>query len=926
MKLVRRLKQWMMGMGSIAVYPLFFMLIFLGALNIFQNLTYMRPSDGVIWIQDGDQIRVKETDFDVDTGFQVGDVLIQIDDVEIETIGEYEEFMRSVPLNSKHLYYLMRDDTPYNPWVEIRGKAGDRDMSYFLFAFCGWLYLIFLYLMISQKLTIRGKHYLVLFCFLTFLAFGFHPTERFNLLDWISFYLDHLGELLLPSAMLGYALTQVLHRQRIRWAAQLLHWVPSLVFLTLILIWFPPRVAAIDASTQYYFNRLLWAQTLWAGALLFFSLWTMFMLAPVSFLSQRLALVWILAWLPFGFLLWRAPWPFVLIIAGFTPLLLPTVMISRWSLKGDLYLGEIAKKTLVYVIVILVLLVGYIAFIRLFQLLLGTDQGGNVQTLISVLGIVLAALSYAPLRRFSSATVDRLIYGRRLEFLKSLFDFSGLIRADTDIDQFLLTILERMKKAFPIQEGAVFKTGAAQKVFQTVQRSAPYPGLIFTELPPELLNGELVRGSQVSALVIGRNQEMAFKGSDYICPLRVAGDLGALISFSLKRENGRLSPEEMRLLKNLANQCDVLMENMELYASVNQKANSIMQLKEANENIIESSRIGILTMDDMGHADSCNSAFAELTGRTKEQLISRRFEEMFKLKTLINQRQVESTITTEGIFLNRDRKEMTLEIQKTPLKSKENEVYGTLYLVEDVRERKETQQKLMQQEKLASIGLLAAGVAHEINTPLTGIASYSQLLGRDTNLSEDQRELLDLIQGQSQRAAHIVSSLLNFSRKEGAPKGPVNLAAVLDQTLRFMGHQIQKAKVQVTVDEKDGPLMIEGYPNQLQQVFVNLIVNALDAMPKGGKLTVAIKKFRDRAHMHFQDNGVGMEAGLADHIFDPFFTTKEVGKGTGLGLAVVYNIMQEHRGNIEVESDLGAGTTFILSFPLLAVKPLAKQV
>ena len=439
-----------------------------------------------------------------------------------------------------------------------------------------------------------------------------------------------------------------------------------------------------------------------------------------------------------------------------------------------------------------------------------------------------------------------------------------------------------------------------------------------------MLNGEVVLGSQASALVIGRNQEPAFGGGDYIFPLRVAGGLGALISFNLKRENRRLSPEEMRLLKNLANQCDVLMENMELYASVNQKANSIMQLKEANENIIESSRIGILTMDDMGHADSCNSAFAELTGRSKEELISRRFEEMFKLKTLINQRQVESSMTTEGIFLNRESKEMTLEIQKTPLKSKENVVYGTLYLVEDVRERKETQQKLMQQEKLASIGLLAAGVAHEINTPLTGIASYSQLLSREENLSDDQRELLDLIQGQSQRAAHIVSSLLNFSRKEGAPIGPVNLADVLDQTLRFMGHQIQKAKVQVTVDEEGGPLTVDGYPNQLQQVFVNLIVNALDAMPKGGQLIVSFKKFRDQARMLFKDTGVGMEAELTDHIFDPFFTTKEVGKGTGLGLAVVYNIMQEHSGSIEVESDLGLGTTFVLSFPLLARKTISK--
>ena len=925
MTLLKRFGHWIYGKGSFAVYPAFFLLIFLGALNIFQNLTYLRPSDGVVWGQSGDQLVVLETNFDVETSFQVGDVLRSINDLEIRTKDQYDEFLLSVPINSKHLYYLYRDGEPYQPWVVIKGIADVRDSSYYLFALVGWVYLIFLYLMVSQRLDLPGKTYLVVFCFLVFLAFVFHPTERFNLLDWISLYLDHLGELLLPSALLAFAITKVVAKRRYRLFAQALHWIPSAVFLVMMLFWFP-QISEVDAATQFYFGRIQWAQSLWGGALLLLAIWMMLLLQPSRVESHGMAPIWAVSWVPFALVLWRVEYPFGLVLAGLSPLILPVVMIPKWSRKGELYLGEIAKKTFVNLLVIIFLLVGYFVFIRLFQLLLGAKPRGDVQTLISALGIMLAALSYNSLKHVSSNMADRMIYGKRLESLKVLFDFSGLIRADTDMDEFLATLLTRLKKAFPIQDGSIFKAGPAPKVFQTVAKSASFPGLIFTELPPDLLNGDMIRGNQAHALVIGKNQESAFQAQEFIGPLRVGGNLGALISFQLQRENGRLSPEEMRLMKNLFNQCDVLMENMKLYASVNQKANSIMQLKEANENIIESSRVGILTMDDMGHADSCNSAFAEIAGRSKEALINRRFDEMLHLKTLINQRQVDSTFTSEGIFVNRQGQELTLEIQKTPLKSKQNEVYGTLYLVEDVRERKETQQKMMQQEKLASIGLLAAGVAHEINTPLTGITSYSQLISRDENLNEDQRELLELIQGQSQRAANIVASLLNFSRKEGAPKGPVNLAGVLNQTLRFLGHQIQKAKVQVTVSEEHGAMMTEGYPNQLQQVFVNLIVNALDAMPGGGKLHIKIHRIRNRAMMSFEDSGIGMKDEIKDHIFDPFYTTKEVGKGTGLGLAVVYNIMQEHEGHIEVESEIGKGTKFELSFPLASTRLLPQQV
>ncbi|CAM2066628.1 PAS domain S-box protein [Sulfidibacter corallicola] len=918
-----KIKVWLLEKGGKLGYLVLILLIVFGLMNVVHNITYRKPIDGGTWEMEGDQLKVVDTDLDADTSLQIGDVLLGIDDQAITDVDSYQDFMHEVSVGSRHLYILDRSGSRYEPWVEIKGVKDPHISKYYFFAVSGFIYLMFLFLILSQEVTFRARSELLLFCLCVYLTFVFHPTDRFTSLDWISFYLDQLGGLLLPSALTALALRQSLSNNKWLPFIQTVHWLPSVVLALLLLIWIPSILGVSSSNTaERYFEDLQRIQGLWGGCLIVVSVMVLALVAELYRREKNFSLFWAMSWIPFALTLWKLDYPFSTATASLAPIALPLALIFSWSREGHLYLGSIGKKGFVYLFVTLVLILGYFLFIGTFQALLGSQIGPDGLSIISGLGIMFAAVSYMPLRHYVADSVDRMIYGERFESLKELVDFSGINRADTRIEAFLTHIVHRLARAFAIETVAAYLGVDGVKAFRAVDEANPYKALVIDELPEALLAGDLLRGVDVDAFRLQQDKREALVPEAYICPIRVSGSLAALIVFEL-RDGGRLTPEEYRLLRSMLDQCGVLMENMELYANINQKAQDIMQLKESNENIIESSRLGILTTDEMERAGSCNSAFADLVGRPRDQILGLTFDELFSRLKVTSRQSVKFGVNTEAHFTNERGEDLILEIQKTALKTKENEVYGTLYLVEDIREKKRISLNMMQQEKLASIGLLAAGVAHEINTPLTGITSYSQFLSGDSGLTEEQRELLGLIQAQSQRAAHIVASLLNFSRKESEPKGPVDVAEVLRQTIKFLSHQLQKANVEVTMELPAESPPIEGYANPLQQVFVNLIVNAMDAMPEGGGLWIQMMVRRRVIELIFRDEGVGMDATTRRHIFDPFFTTKEVGKGTGLGMSVVYNIMQEHQGSIEVDSQPGKGATFRLRFPLHAPERLA---
>jgi signal transduction histidine kinase len=227
-----------------------------------------------------------------------------------------------------------------------------------------------------------------------------------------------------------------------------------------------------------------------------------------------------------------------------------------------------------------------------------------------------------------------------------------------------------------------------------------------------------------------------------------------------------------------------------------------------------------------------------------------------------------------------------------------------------------TRQQLGQSEKLASIGRLAAGIAHEINNPLTGVLTFAHLLKEREDTPPGSRGDLDVIIRETTRVREIVRGLLDFARQSAPAKEQLDINDVIRRTMQLLRSQkdFRKITIEESLDDKLPRLL--GDKNQLQQVFLNLSLNALEAMPEGGLLRVETNVEHDRIRIVFADTGIGIKEQDLEQIFDPFFTTKPVGKGTGLGLSVSYGTIQQHGGSIEVESEEGRGTLFTILLPL----------
>jgi signal transduction histidine kinase len=260
---------------------------------------------------------------------------------------------------------------------------------------------------------------------------------------------------------------------------------------------------------------------------------------------------------------------------------------------------------------------------------------------------------------------------------------------------------------------------------------------------------------------------------------------------------------------------------------------------------------------------------------------------------------------------------LTVNFSATPLVDKSGATRGTMIIIDNITDRIRLEDQLVQNEKLTSIGLLAAGVAHEVNTPLAVISSYSQMLRKEISPEDPRYKLLEKITKQTFRASEIVNNLLNFSRTSATEFTDVDLHQVINETLSLLEHQFKGARISIEKElYADYPATF-GNPGKLQQVFLNLFVNARDAMSEGGILRVRTETIDSKIEITIQDSGVGISRENLKKIYDPFFTTKAVGKGTGLGLSVSYGIVQEHGGHISVDSRPGHGSSFKLELPVV---------
>src|SRR5208337_1669817 len=412
---------------------------------------------------------------------------------------------------------------------------------------------------------------------------------------------------------------------------------------------------------------------------------------------------------------------------------------------------------------------------------------------------------------------------------------------------------------------------------------------------------------------------------NYYIPCMVLNRMIAVLGLGKTAEGDFLSSEDVQLLETLAGYIGIALQNARLYKSLERKAAQYERLKEFNENIVESISVGVLAVDLEDRVESWNSQMEVMYASPRSEVLGRSLREVFPPAFVDEYYRVRQSTGIHNLYKFRlgttagDTRVTNIAI--APLVSKDFSVVGRLIIVDDITERMELESQLSQAEKLSSIGLLAAGVAHEVNTPLAVISSYAQMLSKQVSSDPKKSELLEKITKQTFRASEIVNSLLNFSRTSGSEFNNVDLNRVIQDTLTLLEHQFKTARIKVVPELHPQLPPILGNTGKLQQVFLNLFLNAKDAMPAGGTLTITTGNGHNVC-VEVADTGSGIAQEHIHRIYDPFFTTKNKPKsghsgGTGLGLAVTYGIIQEHAGKIHVDSSPGRGTTFIMEFPMI---------
>ncbi|MEX2489669.1 MAG: ATP-binding protein, partial [Pseudomonadales bacterium] len=331
--------------------------------------------------------------------------------------------------------------------------------------------------------------------------------------------------------------------------------------------------------------------------------------------------------------------------------------------------------------------------------------------------------------------------------------------------------------------------------------------------------------------------------------------------------------------------------------------------------ILEHLPAAVCTIDANDRVLTWNQTMGRVTGIPAGTAIGSHVASLPEWGKLFDSFASDTGITTSKHQLQMHEKTMSLNLHKATIGEGNSDV---IILIEDITEAELLEQKLLDKERLASVGQLAAGVAHEIGNPVTGIACIAQDLKKALNTG-DLQSLPDQILEQTERISTIVESLVNFTHQGNKNKQssvPIDIKQCVDESIRLMSLSHRSGNV-TFVNQCAAGLFISGNPQRLSQVFVNILSNARDASERGDKITIATSIREDQLSVEIIDEGHGISDNHLRHVFNPFYTTKDPGQGTGLGLAIVQSIIEEHRGTITIDSGKRCqGTRVLITLPL----------
>jgi two-component system NtrC family sensor kinase len=955
----------------------------LAGFNLSQELSTDFPTDGVAWVEAQGGLRadrVAAGSAGSKSGIRPGDVLHSINGEPTTRLAEQVRAMyRNGLYEHAANYSIVRPMTgrdgvdrsaafPVQVLLEPEDRSTDQGSRLIALVYLG----LGLYVLFRRWTAPKSTHFYV-FCLVSFVLYAFRMTGEPGLFDRVIYWGNLLATMLQPALFLHFAVSfsdspgiadeRMAVRVRHRLAALLLY-APGAALVCL-------QVWTINfwSATGLLSHRL--DQIDYAYVAIYYVIaavvfYTRYMRAESGLERQQLK------WLTRGTLLAVGPFtlfyaiPFIFGIAV-PPLLSKAVLLSlvllpltfSWAIVRYRLMDVdlIFKRGVTYTLATAALAGVYFGAVGTMSEMVHTRYP-SFGVWGPIVAIIVVGLSFDPLKRMIQARVDRVFDQKSFDYRETLIDFGRSLNSQTDLRALLDAIVERLPQTLLVTRIAVFlaedvaehEEGRVRGGFELAAshglsnletaelRSLDVRFLdfdskgsndhIFLENPQQVLR--LPKSQQKSAGLLDLN---------YYLPCRVANREGggtrtvAIIGVGRTDDGDFLSSEDMEVLGSLAGYIGIAIQNAQLYQRLEQKITEFERLKEFHENIVESIHIGIFAVDLEDRIESWNAQMEVMYAKSRGEALAQPLGTIFPAEFMDRFDSVRAEQGTHTFYKVRlalpTGETRVANIAIAPLLTRDFTVVGRIILVDDITDRIALEAQLTQAEKLSSIGLLAAGVAHEVNTPLAVISSYTQMLAKQMRplMDNDSRigPVLEKITQQTFRASQIVNGLLNFSRTGSAEFASVDMNRLLQDTLTLLDHQLKTANIRVETALDLNLPRVHGNEGKLQQVVLNLLLNARDAMhgAQDARMRISTEHADGCVSIVVQDFGGGIEPDHLHRIFDPFFTTKtkpRVGqhKGTGLGLAVSYGIMQEHGGKMHVQSEVGEGTTFRLEFPVAA--------